>query len=185
MGILSKLNPLAPIFEEIGKTVRQAIPDPNKRLEVEAKLKEYENQAHERMHQELLGQIEVNKVEAAHRSVFVAGWRPGLGWVGVAGAAVAFVAIPLTTTFNSLIDGRGIPEYDIGQLMVLVTGMLGLSINRTVDKVKGVASDAPLGKPVVETQQTTTVSGPPVDQVAPLADMNAANRDQFDFARGE
>ena len=27
------------------------------------------------------GQIEVNKTEAAHKSLFVAGWRPAIGWI--------------------------------------------------------------------------------------------------------
>ena len=150
-------------------------------MEVEQHIKDLEAQAQQRFHEELMGQIEVNKVEASHRSVLVAGWRPGLGWVGVAGAAAAFVIIPLVSLGDALFSGKPIPEYDIGQLMVLVTGMLGLSWNRSFDKIKGVASDAPLGKPVVESVERTTVDTTPPAPVAPLMDQPKA----FDFEKGE
>ena len=33
------------------------------------------------MMQPSLAQVELNKIEAGHRSIFVAGWRPFIGWV--------------------------------------------------------------------------------------------------------
>jgi hypothetical protein len=87
-----------------------------------------------------LAQIEVNKVEAQHTDRFVSGWRPGAGWVCVAGLAYTFLAQPLLA-WGSSIQGWPVPPVlDIEALMILLGGMLGLGGLRTFDKVKGVAS---------------------------------------------
>jgi len=84
-------------------------------------------------------QIDVNKVEAGHRSIFVAGWRPFLGWVS--GISVAFVylfqpfIVMVLKIFGSDIE---LPTLDLSQLMPLILGMLGLGGLRTIEKAKGV-----------------------------------------------
>ena len=85
------------------------------------------------------GQLEVNKVEASHRSALVAGWRPFIGWVcGVALAwhfvlapVIIFIAAWLNVTLPAL------PEFDMGSLMTVLMGMLGLGGLRTFEKHKG------------------------------------------------
>jgi len=85
------------------------------------------------------GQLEVNKVEASHRSALVAGWRPFIGWVcGVALAwhfvlspVIIFIAAWLNVTLPAL------PEFDMGSLMTVLMGMLGLGGLRTFEKSKG------------------------------------------------
>ena len=47
------------------------------------------------------GQLEINKEEAKHKSVFVAGWRPAIGWVGAAALAYQFILYPSLTWFWS------------------------------------------------------------------------------------
>ena len=85
-------------------------------------------------------QIDVNKVEAGHRSIFVAGWRPFLGWVS--GISVAFVylfqpfIVMVLKIFGSDIE---LPTLDLSQLMPLILGMLGLGGLRTFEKAKGVS----------------------------------------------
>lgn len=87
-----------------------------------------------------LAQIEVNKQEAAHPSLWVAGWRPGAGWVCVAGLAYTFLAQPLLA-WASAVQGWPVPPaLDIEALMILLGGMLGLGGLRSLDKAKGVAS---------------------------------------------
>jgi len=86
------------------------------------------------------GQLEVNKVEAGHRSVFVAGWRPGLGWVCTASFAWAFVLRPMV---ESIMVGFGVdtdllPEIEIDEIKEILKGMLGLGALRTYEKIKGV-----------------------------------------------
>lgn len=130
------------LIEELGKTARQVLPNNEARLAFDAKLAEFADRAQQRIHEQLQGQVEVNKVEAAHASIFVAGWRPGMGWVGVVGAAIAFVIVPVCSMLQAWWGGKPIPAYDVSQLMVLVTGMLGFAGVRSFDKVKGVAREA-------------------------------------------
>ena len=92
------------------------------------------------------GQIEVNKVEAAHQSTFVAGWRPAVGWVSVAGLAYNFLAHPFLLWAWALLQASGWvpatldapPPVDVEALLVLLGGILGLGVYRTAEKVKGV-----------------------------------------------
>lgn len=84
-------------------------------------------------------QVEVNKQEAAHASLFIAGWRPALGWVCVAGCAYHFIVAPLLQ-FGLVVAGSEaeLPVFDIGTLVSMVGGMLGLSWLRTEEKRAGV-----------------------------------------------
>ena len=85
------------------------------------------------------GQLEINKVEAQHRSMFVAGWRPFLGW-GLSFAMIwHFVLVPLIT-FICAFAGMDIPDlpfFDMESLMTVVLGMLGLGGLRSFEKAKG------------------------------------------------
>ena len=80
-----------------------------------------------------LAQIELNKVEAAHRTMFVAGWRPAVGWVCAVGLAFAFLVNPI---LQWTINKPG-PELPLDIMMELVIGMLGLAGLRTVEKMTG------------------------------------------------
>lgn len=84
-------------------------------------------------------QADVNKAEASSASMFVAGWRPFIGWVCGAGLACTFLVAPLAT-WGGRLFGKDIvfPELDMGTLMTLLFGMLGLGGMRTVEKVSGV-----------------------------------------------
>lgn len=86
------------------------------------------------------GQIEVNKVEAASESVFVAGWRPAIGWCCGAALAFKFILGPTAVVLMAMI-GKPIvlPEFDFTEMSTILLGMLGLSGLRTVEKVKGAA----------------------------------------------
>lgn len=88
------------------------------------------------------GQMEVNKQEAAHKSLLVAGWRPGLGWVCVAGLGWQFVGYPLAL-FLVTVSGSDIiiPTAPTDNLMELVTAMLGLGALRTYEKLKRVSRE--------------------------------------------
>lgn len=90
-------------------------------------------------HEANMGQLEVNKAEAQHRSIFVAGWRPFLGW-GLSFAMIwHFVLVPmLTFIFAYLgIEPPWLPEFDMDSLMTVLMGMLGLGGLRTYEKTKG------------------------------------------------
>jgi hypothetical protein len=96
----------------------------------------------ERHAQELAkGQLEINKAEASHRSIFVAGWRPFVGWTCGVALAYHFIVAPLVL-FAAAFAGVEIPtlpEFDMGSLLTVLMGMLGLGGLRTFEKFKGVS----------------------------------------------
>lgn len=91
--------------------------------------------------QELQAQTDINKVEAASNSLFVAGWRPMIGWVCGSGLAMQFIVGPFATWIATLANHPiKFPELDMGTLLTLLIGMLGLGGMRTAEKIKGVSS---------------------------------------------
>lgn len=85
-------------------------------------------------------QTDVNKVEAANTSLFIAGWRPFIGWVCGSGLAFQFIVGPLVTWIAAL-AGKPVtfPALDLGTLLTLLLGMLGLGGMRTFEKINKVA----------------------------------------------
>jgi len=81
--------------------------------------------------------------EAEHKSIFVAGWRPGLGWVCVAGLAWEYVLRSLISSvlvmFGEVSKAVELPHLDAEQLIALVAVLLGVAGYRSFEKVKGVA----------------------------------------------
>ena len=94
----------------------------------------------ERHAQELAkAQIEVNKTEAAHRSLFVSGWRPAVGWTCCLGLASNYLLIPMANFALALANSTiEVPVLDLSTMMPVLMGMLGLGALRTTEKVKGV-----------------------------------------------
>jgi hypothetical protein len=89
-----------------------------------------------------LAQVEVNKVEAAHKSLFVSGWRPAVGWVCVLGMAGNFIVIPISNFILALVDSTvTIPLIDTATMMPVLMGMLGLGAMRSAEKIKKVSRE--------------------------------------------
>jgi|TARA_B110000914_G_C15205264_1_gene328069 hypothetical protein len=97
----------------------------------------------ERHAQELAkGQLEVNKAEAASNSLFVAGWRPAVGWVCVLGMASNFVLIPMVNFILALAESSiTVPLIDTSTMMPVLLGMLGLGAMRSAEKIKKVSRE--------------------------------------------
>ncbi len=133
------LDPLTSVFE-LGKSVVERIwPDANKRAEEMRKLEELKQggelaklDAHVKL---LVGQLEINKVEAASKSLFVAGWRPFIGWVCGIGLAYNVILSPFLDIWFA------VPKVDVSALYPVLLGMLGIGGMRTVEKIKGVARE--------------------------------------------
>ena len=87
------------------------------------------------------GQLEVNKAEAASPSVFVAGWRPFIGWVCGAACAWNWIGLPIVKAFLPLAAGISltVAPADLSEMLPVLMGMLGLGGLRTFEKVKRVA----------------------------------------------
>jgi len=95
----------------------------------------------ERHAQELAkAQLEVNKTEAQHRSLFVSGWRPAVGWCCVFGMMGNFMVIPFANFVLALLEiNVKVPLIDTATMMPVLMGMLGLGAMRTYEKKAGVS----------------------------------------------
>jgi len=121
----------------LGTLVDRLIPD---RAAAEKAKAEMEMQLVNAANEAALAQVEVNKVEAAHSSVFVAGWRPSIGWVCAAGLAWAFVAAPIASWALVAFGIKAeLPAIQFDHLFELVLAMLGIGGLRTFEKLRGVA----------------------------------------------
>lgn len=114
--------------------ISEFITDKDKAAELAHKIA---TRAEENAHAIQLAQIDVNKTEAAHKSLFVAGWRPGAGWVSVIAIANNYVVGPYVNAFTD----ASLPVLDLGQLTPVLLGMLGLTAARSYEKANGVARE--------------------------------------------
>ncbi len=96
--------------------------------------------AQKQAHAEVLAQLEVNKTEAASNSLFVAGWRPAVGWICGLAFAWHFVLEPMAGFVLAYIVDTPptLPALDMTALMTVLMGMLGLGGLRTYEKKTGV-----------------------------------------------
>lgn len=120
---------LGDIINSVKDIVSEVVVDKDKKNEILARIDE-------RYHEQMMGQLDVNKIEAGHRSVFVAGWRPAIGWVGALSLFMYYpvqVAVQLWTL--------GAVTLDVSDLLVIIGGLLGFGGLRSFDKVKGTAND--------------------------------------------
>lgn len=130
---------VSPITDLIGKVIEKIFPDPEQANKAKLALLELEQQGE-------LAQLAVNLAEAQHESVFVAGWRPFIGWVGGFALAYKFIIQPFTIFFvnaiglytgHPIFDPALLPEIDDGSLITILLGMLGLGGLRTFEKWSG------------------------------------------------
>ena len=127
-------NAIGPIIDAFVKR----IPDPNERARAK---EEMETRMLDAMTGLVQGQLEINKAEAQHGSIFVAGWRPGIGWICGIALGWNFVIRPIVTWAAYLggFDMVGAPTLDTQELTTILLGMLGLGGLRTYEKRLGVA----------------------------------------------
>ena len=95
----------------------------------------------ERHAQELAkGQIDINKEEAKSRNIFIAGWRPFVGWTCGLALFWHFLGLPVTLFVTGWFNLQHppLPEFDMNSLMTVLLGMLGLGGMRSFEKFKGV-----------------------------------------------
>lgn len=85
-----------------------------------------------------LAQIETNKTEAQHRSVWVAGWRPAIGWSCAAGFFYTFIGYPILTWLGSMFGLMELPQINTDILLEMTFAMLGMAGLRTYEKMRGV-----------------------------------------------
>jgi len=164
---MGSFDPLSAAFD-LGKTAIERIwPDPIRRAEELRKLEELRQagdlaklNAHVQL---MLGQLEVNKAEAQHKSIFVAGWRPAIGWVGAISLALIYIpkaivmtliwtyqcylilhAVPDAISLNdvSKVVLPAFPDLGVSDILGLLGSMLGIGAMRSHDKRHKVQTDS-------------------------------------------
>ena len=143
------MNPIVigGVLEAIGSIADDLFTSDKERLDAEIELKRIGIEAAKIEAGLVTAQIEVNKTEAQHSSIFVAGWRPAIGWTGAAAMAYQFLLYPMLVWAWSLMQANDWvpvsqpppPVLEAEALWVLMSGMLGVAGARTFEKIKGVA----------------------------------------------
>lgn len=123
--------------------VSEIVVDKDKKLQINLELAKLADQAQARLDAQMLAQTEVNKVEAASGSKFVAGWRPFVGWVGGFSLAYAAILEPFMRFVSAtLFDYKGaFPVIDTNITLQVLMGMLGLGVMRSYEKKNGVSTN--------------------------------------------
>lgn len=133
----------AEIFSIGMKLIDRILPDPQKKLEAQEKLAELAQRGElaqlQAETQLAVAQNEVNKVEAANANIFVSGWRPFIGWCCGAIFACNYIGVPFLAWLSPLLDIPPPPRLDIGEVIPVLLGMLGLGSLRSYDKKAGTA----------------------------------------------
>jgi hypothetical protein len=131
------MNPLllGSVFE-LGKSVIDRLfPDPQKKAEAELELLQLTQSGGL---QKVMAQLEINAKEAQHQSIWVAGWRPFIGWISGLGFAYAAVVNYVLAWVSSIQGWPAPPTIDNELLLIVLGGILGLGSLRTYEKKNGI-----------------------------------------------
>lgn len=147
LGDLASVTPQGFVANIAGKlidTVASFFPNPEKKAEAAAALAQAQLEGvfkeEEYQFNLMLEQIKVNEVEAANPNIFIAGWRPFIGWVGGITLFYAGIGEPFMRFIAKVgFDYVGVfPVVDTTITLQVLTAMLGLGGMRTFEKFKGV-----------------------------------------------
>ena len=132
------LDPISTVLDISGKLIDRLWPDPIQAAS--AKLELLKMQQNGDLAQ-MVAQTDINKVEAASSSLFIAGWRPFIGW----GCGFAFLYSALFEPFARFVSTvvfsyqGNFPVIDTTLTMQILLGMLGMGALRSFDKKNGTA----------------------------------------------
>jgi len=130
------LNLIDRLISPISALLDKVIPDKDLK---EKLAHDIATMAERHSHNIIKAQIEVNKTEAAHKSLFVSGWRPAVGWTCCLGLAGNFLVIPFSNFVMALAGSDIVIRLiDVSTMMTVLMGMLGLGTMRTIEKINNV-----------------------------------------------
>ncbi len=132
-SVKERLDSVGNLAKDIRVALTGELP-PEKRAELEAKLAEIEGKIRE-------GQIEINKIEASSGKLYLAGWRPFVGWMCGIALFWNYILFPFVGwAMHVWMTGEvtEIPKLDTGDLMALLLSLLGFGGMRSFEKFKGV-----------------------------------------------
>ena len=124
-----------------GGLVQRFVTDPSKKQDAEI---EIERSILRAVSEANTAQMAVNEQEAQHKSIFVAGWRPFIGWISGFGIGFEYIARPILNWFLAIFQptAPALPSIDLEAILTLVMGMLGLGTQRMLEKRWGVARES-------------------------------------------
>ena len=89
----------------------------------------------------MIEQIKVNQAEAQNPSLFVSGWRPGVGWICVAACGWNWIGLPVVKLALEIYGHPiNLAPADLTEMLPVLMGMLGLGGLRTIEKLQGRAA---------------------------------------------
>lgn len=147
MASVIDLNPIGGIATAVGGLLDDLFTSDEERLKAAIENRKLDIEE-DRIDADLLkGQQDINKEEARHSSLLVAGWRPYVGWVCGFGLTYQFLVYPLLQWLWRFAQaGDWIPReldpppvLDLTVLLTLLGGLLGLSTQRSIERIKGKA----------------------------------------------
>jgi len=127
---------LSSLIQPVSKILDKAIPDQDLKRKLSHELA---TMADQHAQQALLAQLEINKAEAASGSLFKGGWRPCVGWICAIAFAYHFIVTDVII-FGASFAGADLPElpeFEMGTLLTVLGGMLGIGGLRSYEKTKG------------------------------------------------
>ena len=122
---------ISDVISLVSTVIQRVVPDKNAQAEALNKLATLQANGELQL---MLGQQEINKVEAGHRSVWVAGWRPAIGWTCALALCNNWIVFPYLISF-----GVEVVRLDTSEMWPVIAGLLGLGGMRTYEKFKGVS----------------------------------------------
>lgn len=128
--------PIMKIFESTGNIIDEIFTSDEERLNAQAQADKIVTQSNN-------AQVELNKIEANSKSMFIAGWRPFIGWTCGLAIAYHFILRDLITYILVLfrVNIPALPNLEMEQLITITLGMLGLGAVRTYEKIQGIQTN--------------------------------------------
>ena len=127
--VLTALNLIKDLAPGLGKVAQKFLDGKASEAELDAEADSQELSAEVRI---ALAQIKLNTQEAAHSSIFVAGWRPFVGWTCAFALAFNFLIFPWLPAFGLVVE-----PLDLSTMMPVLLGMLGIGGLRSWEKLNG------------------------------------------------
>lgn len=150
MSFLTAIPIIGDIVKGATGIISEVVTDKDKKIALEAKIEQIRLEAENKLlqfeHEAKVAQIGVNKEEAKSKNLFVAGWRPFIGWACGFAMAFNFILLPILPWVISIVsiwvpqagDVKLPTPFDMSQMMPVLLGMLGIGGFRSFEKVKGV-----------------------------------------------
>ena len=131
------LDPVSALLDIGGKVIDRVWPDPVQAASAKLELIKLQQSGELAV---IVGQLEINKTEAASASVFVSGWRPFIGWVCGAACAWNWIGLKIALFVAAYVNHPiTLAPADLSEMTPVLMGMLGIGAMRTIEKLNGVA----------------------------------------------